>query len=182
MKESLEALQERLDRIEQITGYLEDGESETVLKKLQALSNEVRRMCGDGTTCSRMVWRLLEKYGGNGNVQMSQTEKTELETCQESLAEILRQLQELELWYRDEDLDHVLSCGIIDSSVASGSIKLSTLPLQFVQVSQLIVGTMSLLQRFVDLNVRSNNFWNDTERRVRSLEFKIRAQEESRMI
>ncbi|SCU78613.1 LAFA_0A07536g1_1 [Lachancea sp. 'fantastica'] len=182
MRESLAALQERLAHIEQCTGSVECGESETVLKKLQALSNEIRRMCRDGTTCSKMVWQLLDTYGDKSGNQLSQNQIIELETCQDSLADILRQLQELEFWYRDEDLDHALSCGILDSSLAGGRLKLSELPRQFAQVSRLIIGTMNLLQRFVDFNVRNNNFWNDTERRVRLLEAAIRAQEDSRAV
>ncbi|SCU77339.1 LAME_0A00760g1_1 [Lachancea meyersii CBS 8951] len=186
MRENLEALKERVVQIERRFGDVDDNETQTILYKLQAISNEVKRMLRDGTACSKTFWRLLETHGESSSVNLSCDEKTVLLTCLDSFREILRQLQELELWYRDESLDHVISCGILDSSLTgkagAGRVQVSQLPQQFSQVSRLVVGTMALMHRFVEFNARSNDFWNNTQKRVRSLEREWQALEESRTV
>ncbi|SCV05085.1 LANO_0G18140g1_1 [Lachancea nothofagi CBS 11611] len=178
--ESLDRLKERLWVVENRIGDAEYSES--LLTKVDTLSRELRHLYRDGVECSKTFWRLLDVFIETNGVEASANEQTTLETCLGSLDEIMQQLGHLEMWYREEDLDHVLSCGVVRVPSGAAQAQISKLPLLFAQVSELIVGTMMLLQRFMNLNVEDNKFWNCTEQKVRFLERKLKALEESKVI
>ncbi|SCU89917.1 LADA_0F00562g1_1 [Lachancea dasiensis] len=181
--DSLEGLEQRLDGIERSVGDLDGlGDSENVYVKLQVLSMEVKRLYRDGMRCSKVFWKLVEVFVATQTEKISEKEQLVLETCLESFEDILGELRRLEMWCSAENLDQVLSCGMLAVGKDQGYAETSKLPTLLGSVSALIVETMGQVYRFLNMISAQNEIWSETELRMRSLERRIRAIEESRVV
>ncbi|CUS20875.1 LAQU0S02e00364g1_1 [Lachancea quebecensis] len=174
-------LEQRVSLIENITGEL-DG-VENLLDKLRVISGEMRRLCGIGARCSGFLWQLLNTFAKNDERLSNKDQEVKLSACVDLLDQTLSQMSDLELVY-SSNVDRLLSCGLLDTPLKQEPVSadLSNISALYSQTMTLIVRTLSVARRFMDLNLEANNFWTHVQSRIYVMEGRMNSIQHSRTI
>lgn len=174
-------LEQRLDLIENSVGEL-DG-VENLVDKLRVISGEMRRLCGTGARCSEFLWQLLNTFAKNEERDTTKEQEVELSACVESLNQTLSLLSDLEI-VCNSSVDRLLSCGLLQNSIEKESVSadISNIGILYSQTMVLIVRTLGIARRFMNLNLETNDFWTDIQSRICMVEGKLHAIQSSNNI
>lgn len=165
--ESIKQVEERIRDVELLLGEWQSVNDLT--GRLRMLSQELKLLYRDGIQCSESFWTLLERYMRANDFNEHSEWMQRFNACSEGIEKLLDRLYELDLVYQTENVDHVLSCGLL-TYAESGSVDLRDLPTLYQQCNDLMLRTICAVRRFTALNLEMNEFSADVEARMRRAE------------
>lgn len=170
--EVLDGLFGRVERLELAIGDVNKLEEKELSSELASVEREVRRLVREGREYSDELMQLIQAYAvKDHSIQEDYLERLQtLLSSYETVAQVLRDLQKLDIVYEDlvqmESLEKVSPVQIY---------RIQELPKLLEACSGLLVRSLALAQRFIAWNVRSNEFLSGLDHKMKELEGKIDA-------
>lgn len=168
-------LEQRIDQVETFSGsslYLDSDDVVDI--KLKELLKEFQELFQFSSDYSKNLWKLLDTFTRSGTCQKYSKDMEQVViSCNDSICCLLDRLYKLDLCY-SENIDRIISCGILPlQPLQAKTTLLCDLPQLHTDCNALIIKSLEITQRFIHLNIESNELWNVTEKRLLKLEGRI---------
>ncbi|AMD21013.1 HEL268Wp [Eremothecium sinecaudum] len=165
---SVKSFEARLQGLELALGATQ-GQAD-LSGKLIGLTRQLEQLCERGFEFNTQLAVYLEKF--TGDWQPSEETSIAFMSCYDDIERLVRGLQELRMWHRD-DFDRVLrECADFTGGQA-WEMNVSALPELYARCNWLIVRSMHVTLRFLRLSRMENEFSCETEAKLLSLKRKL---------
>lgn len=151
VREAIESFESRLQRLDNVLGDVGDAD---LYELISLMYVEVRKMFYQGQVYSEQLMGLLDGFSTNETVDESEKKLRVLMSCYNELNRSLRWLDQLESFM--SKLETGIKTGP-EAPVELGA--LVELPALMNRCHSLLVRSILVAKRFMEMNLRFNEFW-----------------------
>ncbi|AQZ10319.1 LDB18 (YLL049W) [Zygosaccharomyces parabailii] len=154
------ALEERLDQLESTLGDISNLELPETLSKL---SNELHRLFYEGQEFSDKLMGLLESFEANEPCKAISVKQETIVSCYDRLLKSLESLNQLDSCMQELSRFYARRLEPVEL------VKIQEIPSLMNKCSSLLAGSLLVAKRFMEMNIRYNQFWLSADSRLSKL-------------
>ncbi|AQZ14403.1 LDB18 (YLL049W) [Zygosaccharomyces parabailii] len=155
------ALEERLDQLESSLGDVSNLELPEALSKL---SNELHRLFCEGQEFSDKLIGLVESFKANEPCKDIGIKQETIVSCYDGLIKSLESLNQLDSCMQELSRFYARRLEPLEL------VKIQEIPKLMNKCSSLLAGSLLVAKRFMEMNIRYNQFWLSADSSLSKLE------------
>lgn len=155
------ALEGRLDQLEDSLGDVSNLELPEALSKL---SNELHRLFCEGHEFSDKLMELVESFEANEPCKDIGVKQETIVSCYDGLIKSLESLNQLDSCMQDLSRFYARRLKPLEL------VEIQEIPNLMNKCSSLLAGSLLVAQRFMEMNIRYNQFWLSVDSRLSKIE------------